>query len=94
MTVCQAIHDPAQATLRRRILQLVRPMLTGAGVLPTDVTCRIEPHGADLHVRFGLRDPVSRRVEQALAVRVLDAVRGGDQTYGHVSVSVSVSDAG
>jgi hypothetical protein len=92
--VCAAADDAAQAGLRRRILQLVRPTLTGAGVLPTDVTCRIEPHGSDLHVRFGLPGPVSHRVEQALAVRVLDALRAGRRTYGHVSVSVSVSDAG
>jgi hypothetical protein len=41
-------------------------------------------------VRFDLPVSVSSAVRQALAVRVLDALRGAGRTYGPVQVSVTV----
>jgi hypothetical protein len=41
-----------------------------------------------LNVRFDLPVSVTPLVRQALAVRVLDAVRGAGRTYGPVQVSV------
>jgi hypothetical protein len=47
------------------------------------------PHEATaLRVQFTLPVPVSAAVKQALAVRVLDAVRSAGRTYGPAKVSV------
>ncbi len=89
VAACEAASDAALDTLRRRILGLVRPLLAAADIAPCDLSCRIEPRGSALHVRFDLPMAVGPGVRQALAVRVLDAVRGGRQTYGQVSVSVN-----
>lgn len=86
---CEAASAAALDALRQRIFRLVRPTLTAADVSVADVSCQIEPRGSELHVRFDIPAPMSTGVCQALAVRVLDAVRGGRQTYGRVSVSVN-----
>jgi hypothetical protein len=46
------------------------------------------PERARLVVHFDLPTTVSHAVQRALAVRVLDAVRGARRTYGTVHVSV------
>jgi hypothetical protein len=91
VVACEAASASALDALRRRILRLVGPALAAAGVAGPDVGCRIEPRGPALHVRFDLPAAASAGLRQALAVRVLDAVRGGRQTYAEVTVSVGDS---
>ena len=48
----------------------------------------IEPETTRLRVHFDLPVAVAPAVKQALAVRVLDAVRRAGRTYGPVEVAV------
>ena len=52
------------------------------------MTCRVEPTGNDLQVDLYVPVPLDRRMQQALAVRVLDAVHASGRTYGQVDVNV------
>ena len=58
---------------------------------PTAVDCTIEGGPSSLEVHLDLPEPVGLRLEHALAVRVLDAVRSSGRTYGQIDVSVSPS---
>jgi hypothetical protein len=89
VAACEAARTAALGALRTRILTLVRPSLAAARITMADVTCRIEPRGMGLHVDFDIVGAVPRGLRQALAVRTLDAVRGGRRPYEHVSVSVN-----
>jgi hypothetical protein len=88
VATCEAASDAALGELRREILRLVSPILFGAGIVTSQAGCRIEPQANRLQVQFDLPVPVAPGVKQALAVRVLDAVRGAGRTYGPVQVSV------
>jgi hypothetical protein len=85
---CEAATDAARGELRREILRLAAPILFGAGIATSQAVCRIEPATTRLQVQFDLPVAVAPAVKQALAVRVLDAVRGAGRTYGPVEVSV------
>lgn len=89
VAACEAARTAALGALRRRILTLVRPSLAAAHISMSGVTCRIEPRGMGLRVAFDIFGPVPPGLRQALAVRTLDAVRGGHRPYEHVSVSVT-----
>jgi hypothetical protein len=88
VAACERASAAALDALARRILGLVAPILTGAGVPPGSATCHVEPDGLGLRVRFALPGAVGTRVRHALAVRVLDALRGAGRTYGRVDVVV------
>jgi hypothetical protein len=88
VATCEAASDTAIGELRREILRLVAPILFSAGIVTSQALCRIEPEATRLHVQFDLPAAVTTAVKQALAVRVLDAVRGAGRTYGPVHVSV------
>jgi hypothetical protein len=85
---CEAVSDAAIGELRREILRLAAPILFKAGIMTSQTLCHIEPEATRLHVQFDLPTVVTPAVKQALAVRVLDAVRGAGRTYGPVHVSV------
>ena len=89
VATCEAASDAALGELRREILRLVAPVLFAAGIAIDRAVCRLEPEATRLNVRFDLSVGVSSAVRQALAVRVLDAVRGAGRTYGPVQVSVT-----
>jgi hypothetical protein len=93
VATCEAASDGALGELRREILRLAAPILFGAGIVASEAVCRIEPQATRLHVRFDLPVAVAPRVKQALAVRVLDAVRGAGRTYGPVEVTVRGSES-
>jgi len=76
--------DPLRSLVRERIARLA----AAAGTSANEVTCRIEPVGADLEIDLYVPVPVDRRLQQALAVRVLDAVHASGRTYGHIDVNV------
>ncbi len=90
VATCEAATDAALGDLRREILRLAAPILVGAGIPAGLTACSIEPETARLGVHFDLPVAVAPAVKQALAVRVLDAVRGAGRTYGPVEVSVHV----
>jgi hypothetical protein len=88
VAACEAATDAALGELRREILRLAAPTLVAARLPATQALCRIEPETTRLRVHFDLPVAVAPAVKQALAVRVLDAVRRAGRTYGPVEVSV------
>lgn len=88
---CEAAAHGAFESLRREIDARIGPLLTAATVDPATVSCTFEVHWPRLHVL--LTGPaVTPALEQSLAVRVLDAVRASDRTYGQVNVSYEASN--
>lgn len=78
-------HGPLEAAVRSRISGLL-----AASTIPADeVHCRFHANGQGLDIELVLPIEVSKRVKHALAVRVLDAVRTVERTYGRVDVEVS-----
>ena len=80
--------DPALDRLRTAILRRVAPALSSAGVARDGTGCRIDPGSTALTVHLDVPVPVTDAVRRAVAVRVLDAVRGAGRTYGTVHVEV------
>jgi hypothetical protein len=91
VATCEAASHAALAELRREILRLAAPVFA-AGVAADRTVCRLEPEATQLHVRFDLPVTVTPGVRQALAVRVLDAVRGAGRTCGPVQVTVTAEE--
>jgi len=88
VATCEAAGAVVLSELRRAIMRLVTPALHAAGIAPERTVCRVEPAATQLAVHFDLPAAASPATKQALAVRVLDAVRGAGRTYGPVRVSV------
>lgn len=83
-SVAEHRYDPLQLDVLRRI----GPLLQSAGISPDHVTCRVEPSGLDLDIRLTVDGPADPRLDAALSVRALDAVRAAGRRFGHVDVSV------
>ena len=82
----RAAFGPLLSRIRRCVLQTMTALAASRG----PVSCLIEPHGRGLHVRLsGPR--VGKDVENALAVRVLDAVRDAGRSFPTVDVSYRVA---
>lgn len=75
---------PVRAEVQGRIARL----LGTYSIDMADVAVRFEPRRGGLDVHLDLPVSVPRGVEQALAVRVLDALRGSGRTFGRVDVHV------
>ena len=78
---------PTAEELRRSILRRIRPVLHACGLGDHEVSCELSGDVAVLTVE--IRGPrMLRTVEQAIAVRVLDAVHAHGPTFGRVTVLV------
>jgi hypothetical protein len=88
VAACEAGASQALDELRREILRRVAPTLAATGILVCDARCTIEDVNMRLHVHFDLPAPIDRASQQALAVRVLDALGSSRRTFGGVDVSV------
>lgn len=88
---CEAAASRALEPLRRGVAARIGRLLAAAGVDPDAVSCTFERHWPRLHVVL-TGPPVTPGLEQSLAVRVLDAVRAADRTYGQVDVSYKVGN--
>jgi hypothetical protein len=86
-----APSDTSLAELGREIMRRAAPVLRGAGIDTYSTVCRLEPAPTRLNVRFEVPAAVAPATKQALAVRVLDAVRSAGRTFGAVDVSVQDS---
>jgi hypothetical protein len=84
----EAAVDNGFDPLRRRIEARIAPLASSIGVEPTAVRSRIERVGSSLEVHLDLPVAVPKSAAQALAVRVLDAVRTMGRTIGNVDVFV------
>lgn len=88
VAACEAACDASLGELHREILRLCAPTLFAAGIAIHHADCRIHRESAGLLVQFTLPIPIGTAVKQALAVRVVDAVRSAGRTYGPARVSV------
>jgi hypothetical protein len=87
--VAEHRFDGLQALIMDRIARLV----AAAAMDPATVECSFEESPMALDVHLTLPSAASRGLEQALAVRVLDAVRTDPTTYGRVDVHVHTGEA-
>lgn len=85
---CREAADAADGPIRARIKDRIRRVATAARIEPSAIRCRLERNGPSLDVHLYLPATAAKGVEQALAVRVLDAVRSVGQTFGNVDVHV------
>jgi hypothetical protein len=92
IAACEAAADRRFDELRTLIRHRITRLAAAAGTSANEVTCRIEPTGNDLQVDLYAPVPLDPRMQQALAVRVLDAVHASGRTYGQVDVNVHPVD--
>jgi hypothetical protein len=93
VAACTRAAERSLDPLRADVLDRLTVLLEGKGIRPDEITCRFVRDGGSLTVELDVPAPVERRLEQAMAVRVLDAVRSSKRTYGEVDVRVSGSGA-
>jgi hypothetical protein len=94
VAACNRAAERSLEPLRTAILDRIGVLTRGLGLRADQIGCRVQPEGTALRVEVLLPVAVDRHLEQALAVRVLDAVRGGGKTYGEINVTVATSEAG
>ncbi|HET9443212.1 MAG TPA: hypothetical protein VFO65_07800 [Acidimicrobiales bacterium] len=87
---CEAAAAAGLATLGQDIHLRIERLLGAAGIPPQAVACRFDRGWPRPHVVL-VGPPVTIELRQALAVRVLDAVRAAGRTYGDVAVSYDVT---
>jgi hypothetical protein len=90
-SACADVATHSRDPLRRAVQDRIAALLGAAGIDPEAVECTIDGGPSSLDVHLQLPEPVGLRMEHALAVRVLDAIRSSGRTYGQVDVSVSPS---
>ena len=88
VTECVAAADHRFDRLRGLVRNRIARLVAVAGTSANEVTCGIESNGADLQVDLYVPAPIDRRLQHALAVRVLDAVKASGRTFGQVDVNV------
>ena len=88
VSACVTAGDERFTQLRTLVRQRISKLAVAAGTTAVDTACLITSCGGDLVVDLHLPVALNRRQQQALAVRVLDAVRASGRTYGHVDVRV------
>lgn len=93
-SVSRACDEAAAARfepLRHDVAGRMAALLHAASIDPGSVDCSVDAGRTKLHLR--LRGPsVPRRLEQALAVRALDAVRAFGPNYDKVNVSYETTN--
>lgn len=77
--------------LRQAILLRIEPTVRAANLDPSMISCQISAEGPKLIARLS-GPPIDSRSRQALAVRVMDAIRAGGRVYGPVVVGYSPED--
>ena len=92
VAACMLASATSLDPLYEHIHERIAVLLASAAIDPATVGCRIESDVNRLDVHLQLPIAVSRGVEQALAVRVLDAVRDTGRTFGKVDVHVHAPD--
>ncbi len=88
VSACTEVAEHRFDELGELIRSRIARLLTAAAIDPADVACSFEETATSLDVHLVLPTTVSLGLQQALAVRVLDAVRVDVRTYGRVDVHV------
>jgi hypothetical protein len=85
---CELTASRALEPLRDAIHDRIGPVIAAAGVSPENVVCDVTWQDDALVVHVTVPVAVEPNLEQAIAVRVLDAVRTSGRTFGQVGVQV------
>ena len=85
---CTAAADHRFHGLRTLVRNRIARIAAAAGTSANEVTCHIESIGNDLQVDLYVPVLLDRRMQSAMAVRVLDAVHATGRTYGEVDINV------
>lgn len=88
---CQRAAIDALAGFRADILSRLNPTFAVHGLNPADMGCRIDADGPRLTVTV-TGPAADRSMEQAIGVRVLDAIRAADRVFGQVNVCYESTD--
>ena len=86
--VCERAADQRFALLRMLIRERIAKLAVAAGTTAIDTACLISSNGGDVAIDLHLPVALDRNQQQALAVRVLDAVHASGRTYAQVDVNV------
>lgn len=86
IAACEDAAAQAWGPLREAILDRTAGVLASEGIDPGEVAVSFRRAGVDLHIELA-GPPMSTSGRQALGVRVLDALRTSDRTFGQVDVS-------
>jgi hypothetical protein len=86
--VCALAADRRFAHLRMLIRDRIAKLAATAGTTSIDAACLFRSSGRDLVIDLHLPVPLDKATQQALGVRVLDAVHASGRTYGQVDVNV------
>jgi hypothetical protein len=92
VAACERAALSTHVTLEAGIRSRISGLLAASSIPPDVVHCRFHLNGQRLDIELVLPIEVSKRVKHALAVRVLDAVRTTERTYGRVDVQVATHD--
>ena len=90
-SACEEAAQTGFGPLREEIRRRTHLSLLAAGIDPDEVGCRFEPDGIRLTVVL-TGPPTTKAVQQALGVRVLDAIRAFKRNFGQVDVTWETSD--
>jgi hypothetical protein len=91
VAACVRALEDAHADLRADILTRIAPTIAAEHLDMSRIGCRVTADGHRLTVTV-TGPPTSRSVQQALGVRVLDAVRSAGRTFGQVDVGYDTVD--
>jgi hypothetical protein len=94
VAACERAAHHAHEALERGIRSRIAGLLSASSIPADAVGCRFRVSGQALAIELVLPVEVSKRMTHALAVRVLDAVRSDERTYGRVNVQTTTEAAG
>ena len=92
VAACEEAADNGWEPLRETILDRAAGVLAGAGIDRDDIVVSFHREGTSLRIDLA-GPPLTTATRQALGVRVLDALRSTNRTFGQVDVSHSTADA-
>jgi hypothetical protein len=87
-SACTTTADRGHDHLRSLIADRIGRLTATIGVEGADVACSIALAAGGLRVDLTLPASIDPRLQHAIAVRALDAVRSSGPRYGHVAIDV------
>jgi hypothetical protein len=87
-TACSDALSTSREPLLADIAHRITGLLAAEAIDPSQITFEIDRSGPSLDLHVTIPVPATRRLEQSIAVRVLDAIRASGRTYGNVDVHV------